>query len=222
MGKKLGMQFYIAAGLLILGIVLTQWIPQGKSMPLQKDLLSFPDQIGKWKGRPHEPFDPKILDVLRVDEYLNRYYFDSQGMWISLYIGYFRDQITGEMIHSPRNCMPGAGWNFTEMQDITLDVPGDSSLKVHAVRSVLVGGQQRMLTYYWYQARGRFLTNEYWDRIYLVWDAMRYNRTDGALVRVLAPLPKEGSFEEIEAQMQKFIIQFAPTLVNDYFPPAVG
>lgn len=220
--KKLGIQFYIAAALLILGIVLTQWIPQGVSMPLQQDLLTFPDRFGKWEGSPHEPFDPKILDVLRVDDYLNRYYYDPEGLWISLYIGYFRDQMTGEMIHSPRNCMPGSGWNFTEMQNITLDVPDDPTLKIHAVRSIMVSGQQRMLTYYWYQARGRFLTNEYWDRVYLVLDAMRYKRTDGALVRVLAPLPKEGNIEQIEAEMQDFILQFAPTLISDFFPPTVG
>ncbi|GAK59176.1 eight transmembrane protein EpsH [Candidatus Vecturithrix granuli] len=220
--KKLGIQFYIAAALLIIGIVLTQWVPQGKSMPLQKDLLTFPDQLGKWEGKPHEPFDPKILEVLRVDDYLNRYYYNPEGQWISLYVGYFRDQMTGEMIHSPRNCLPGSGWNFTEMQNVTLEVPGNPSLKINAVRSVLISGQQRMLTYYWYQARGRFLTSEYWDRVYLVLDAMRYHRTDGALIRVLTPLPKEGSFEEIEAQMQDFILQFTPTLVSDYFPPAVG
>jgi EpsI family protein len=130
--------------------------------------------------------------------------------------------MTGEMIHSPRNCMPGSGWNFTEMQNITLDVPDDPTLKIHAVRSIMVSGQQRMLTYYWYQARGRFLTNEYWDRVYLVLDAMRYKRTDGALVRVLAPLPKEGNIEQIEAEMQDFILQFAPTLISDFFPPTVG
>lgn len=220
--KKLGIQFYIAAALLMIGIVLTQGVPQGKSMPLQKDLLTFPDQFGQWKGGPHEPFDPKILDVLRVDDYLNRLYYNPDGWWISLYIGYFRDQMTGEMIHSPRNCMPGSGWNFTEVQNVTLEAPGNPALKINAVRSVLVGGQQRMLTYYWYQARGRFLTSEYWDRMYLVLDAMRYNRTDGALVRVLTPLPKEGGFEQIEADMQDFILQFAPPLVSDYFPPAVG
>ena len=191
-------------------------------MPLRRDVLTFPEQFGKWQGRPHEPFDPKILEVLRVDDYLNRYYYDPEGLWISLYIGYFHDQSSGEMIHSPRNCMPGSGWNFTEMRNVTLEAPGDPSLKIHAVRSVLISGQQRMLTYYWYHARGRFLTSEYWDRVYLVLDAMRHKRTDGALVRVLAPLPKEGNIEQIEAEMQNFILQFTPTLVSDYFPPGVG
>ena len=99
MWKKLGKHFYIAIVLLIVTIFLVQRVPHGKSMPLQKDILTFQDQIGSWKGGPHKPFDPQILDVLRVDDYLNRTYYDENGSWISLYIGYFRDQMSGETIH---------------------------------------------------------------------------------------------------------------------------
>lgn len=220
--KKLGKQFYISVGLILVAIFFIQRVPHGKSMPLQKDILTFEDQIGPWKGGPHQPFEPKILDVLRVDEYLNRYYYNKNGDWISLYIGYFRDQISGETIHSPRNCMPGSGWNFVQMRTVTLNVKGKHPLKIKAVRAVLINGEERMLTYYWYQSRGRFLTSEYWHKIYLVLDAIRYNRTDGALVRVLTPLPKEGDFKDIEAQLQDFIIQFVPKLQYEYFPPPVG
>jgi EpsI family protein len=222
MWKKLGKHFYIAVVLLIVTIFFIQRVPHGKSMPLQKDILTFQDQIGPWKGGPHQPFDPKILDVLRVDDYLNRTYYDQNGSWISLYIGYFRDQMSGETIHSPRNCMPGSGWNFTQTRPVTLTATGKYPLKIKAFRSILVSGEDRLLTYYWYQSRGRFLTSEYWHKIYLVLDAIRYNRTDGSLVRVLAPLPKQGNFEEIEAQMQDFIIEFTPSLQYEYFPPAVG
>ncbi|MBD3305121.1 EpsI family protein [candidate division KSB3 bacterium] len=223
MTKRFGKHFYLTAGLLIIAILLSQRIPHGKSMPLQQDLLTFGEQIGSWKGGPHRPFEPKILDVLRVDEYLNRTYLqEGNDIWISLYIGYFQDQITGQTIHSPRNCMPGSGWNFTQIRPVTLTTEGDPPLQIHALRSVLVSGNTRLLTYYWYHSRGRFITNEYWHKIYLVLDAIRYNRTDGALVRVLAPLPEEGSFEEIEAQVQAFIVQFTPQLHYEYFPPPVG
>lgn len=118
--------------------------------------------------------------------------------------------------------MPGSGWNFTQTQDVTLEAEGEKLLSINAQRSVLVNGEQRMLTYYWYQSRGRFITNEYWHKIYLVLDAIRYNRTDGALVRVLAPLPKEGNFSDIESQVKNFILQMTPTLQYEYFPTAVG
>ena len=220
--KKLGAPFYISVGFLLVGIFLIYRAPHGKSMPLQKDILTFQEQIGPWKGGPHEAFDIKVLDVLRVDDYLNRVYYDAQGAWISLYVGYFRDQIDGETIHSPRNCMPGSGWNFTQSQPITLTAGGEKPIEISATRAVLVNGEERRLAYYWFQSRGRFLTSEYWHKIYLVLDAIWYNRTDGALVRVLAPLPKEGGFEDIEAQVQDFIIRFTPTLQDEFFPPGVG
>ncbi len=81
--KKLGIQFYIAAALLILGIVLTQWIPARSINAVTTRFTHLPDRFGKWEGSSHEPFDPKILDVLRVDDYLNRYYYDPEGLWIS-------------------------------------------------------------------------------------------------------------------------------------------
>ena len=213
MWKKLGKEFYIAAALMIIAIVFIQRVPHGKTMPLQRDILTFPDHIGQWKGDIHKPFDPKILDVLRVDDYLNRVYYDREGSWISLYIGYFRDQISGETIHSPRNCMPGSGWNFTDLQEVTLQTKYEEQpFKIKALRSVMVHGDNRMLTYYWYQSRGRFMTNEYWHKIFLVLDAIRYDRTDGALVRVLMPLPKDAKIEQVDAQLQKFILDFTPQL----------
>jgi EpsI family protein len=222
MKKTLGKQFYITIVALIVGIFLIQRVPHGKTMSLQKDIENFELQIGSWKGGPHSSFDPKVLDVLRVDDYLNRTYYNEAGEWISLYVGYFRDQKEGETIHSPRNCMPGSGWNFTQNQVVTFDIEGKEPLTFQVLRSVLVSGEERMLTYYWYQSRGRFLTSEYWHKIYLVLDAIRYNRTDGALVRVLAPLPKEGDIDKVEAQVKDFITTFTPILQYEYFPPAVG
>ena len=223
--KKLGKHFYIAIVLLIVTIVLVRNVSSGISVPLQKNIENFEPQIGSWKGGPHQPFEPIILDVLRVDDYLNRVYYNEAGDWISLYVGYFRDQKEGETIHSPRNCMPGSGWNFTQNQVVTFDVDnveGKYPIKLQAHRAILVNGEERMLTYYWYQSRGRFLTSEYWHKIYLVLDSIFYNRTDGALVRVLTPLPEEKDFDKIDAQVKDFIVKFAPILQYEYFPPPVG
>jgi EpsI family protein len=117
--------------------------------------------------------------------------------------------------------MPGAGWNFLDTQEVTLQATGNKPLTIHALRAILVNGEERLLTYYWYQSRGRFETSEYWQKINLVTDAIRYNRTDGSLVRVLAPIPK-GDFEDVDALLRDFIIQFTPTLYYDYFPKPVG
>ncbi|PIE32596.1 EpsI family protein [candidate division KSB3 bacterium] len=221
MWKQFGTQFYVAMAVILVTIFLIYRAPHGKSMPLQKDILEFPEQFGSWQGGGSRTLDDKVMDILRVDNYLDRVYYDEQGRWISLYIGYFQDQKDGETIHSPRNCMPGSGWNFTKMQPVTLDIGGEHPLTVQAVRSILVHGENRMLTYYWYQSRGRFITSEYWHKFYLVYDGMRHNRTDGALVRVLAPLSENSDIQTVEEDMETFIADFAPILQYEYLPPGV-
>jgi EpsI family protein len=41
---------------------------------------------------------------------------------------------------------------------------------------------------YWYQSHGRVVASEYWGKFYLVYDALRLNRTDAALIRIVAPV----------------------------------
>ena len=222
MWKQFGKPFYVTLALLLITTFFVYRAPRGQSIPLRQDLNNFPEQIGAWRGEVSRVMDPNVLEILRVDHYLDRLYRNESGLWISLYIGYFEDQKDGETVHSPRNCMPGSGWNFLETTPMTLQAAGPKPLTIHALRAVLVNGEQRMLTYYWYQSRGRFETSEYWQKINLVADAMRYNRTDGALVRVLAPLPPKGEYADIDALMREFIIQFMPTLYYEYFPEPVA
>ncbi len=222
MWKQFGKPFYVTLALLLITTFFVYRAPHGQSIPLRQDLNNFPEQIGAWRGEVSRVMDPNVLEILRVDHYLDRLYRNESGLWISLYIGYFEDQKDGETVHSPRNCMPGSGWNFLETTPITLPAAGAKPLTIQALRAVLVNGEQRMLTYYWYQSRGRFETSEYWQKINLVADAMRYNRTDGALVRVLAPLPPKGEYADIDALMRDFIIQFMPTLYYEYFPEPVA
>jgi len=219
--KKFGKEFYIAAALLVGGIILIQWVLRRESPPIppKQPIADFAAQIGSWQGEQNQPFEQKVLAILRVDEYLNRVYRNEKGDWISLYIGYFRDQKNGETVHSPKNCMPGSGWNFTQTQVVTFDaINGQYPIKPKALRAIIVNGKERMLTYYWFQGRGRFLTSEYWQKIYLVLDTIRYQRNEEALVRVLAPLPQEGNIDAIEAQLKEFIVKMLPILQYEYFP----
>ncbi len=53
---------------------------------------------------------------------------------------------------------------------------------------VIRNGESRQFVLYWYQAHGRSVANEYVSKAYLIADAIRMNRTDGALVRVITPI----------------------------------
>ena len=133
-----------------------------------------------------------------------------QSQPIGLFIGYFPTQRTGVTIHSPKNCLPGAGWAFESSQYVDLN---DANGKAHRVGEyIIANGEERQFVIYWYQAHGRSVANEYMAKIYMVTDAMRMNRTDGALVRVITPIdPREGA-SAARARAEAFTAQLAPML----------
>jgi EpsI family protein len=104
---------------------------------------------------------------------------------VSLYIGYYGSQRQGDTIHSPQNCLPGAGWQPVEGGRVPLDVDGR---RVTVNRYVIQKGLDRQVVLYWYQGRGRVVANEYANKLWLMLDAARLHRSDGALVRVVAPV----------------------------------
>jgi EpsI family protein len=160
---------------------------------IREPLATLPMQLGAWSGREAPDLEKKILDVLGVDDYTRRTFFaGSEAGWVSLYIGYYRSQRQGDTVHSPLNCLPGAGWTPISQDRATLmvkDTPTASvDREVTINRFVIQKGLQRQLVLYWYQSHGRVVASEYWGRIYTVTDAIRHNRTDAALVRVIVPI----------------------------------
>lgn len=218
-----GKHVVVALIVLLVGIFFVYRAPHGKSMALQQSIFTFEDQIGEWKGEHPRELDEKVLEVLRLNNYVDRVYRNSRGEWISLYVGYFEDQKSGQTIHSPKNCLPGAGWNFAQSQEVILTIESEyPTITLKALRGILVNRNEKLLSYYWFQSRGRFIASEYWHKFYLILDAIRYNRTDGSLVRVLVPIPENGDIEQVDAQIKAFIKEFTPILQYKYFPEPAG
>jgi EpsI family protein len=115
---------------------------------------------------------------------------NAAGQPVSLYVGYYASQRQGDTIHSPQNCLPGAGWQPVEGGSAPLDV-GGRRLTVN--RYVIQKGLDRQVVLYWYQGRGRVIANEYANKFWLMLDAARLHRSDGALVRVVAPVVRSAN-----------------------------
>jgi EpsI family protein len=178
----------------------------GDPIPLAKPLAQFPAAIGSWHGQD-VPIDQALLKVAGVDEYLNRTYEDrSAGFPIFLYVGYYRTQQTGEEIHSPENCLPGAGWQPESRTVLQLPLPEGGTVPVNLY--VIQKGLDREAVVYWYQSNGRILASEYWAKIYLVLDTIRYHRTDAALVRVVTPMGKDAqsAYERVTTFAQRTMV----------------
>lgn len=157
----------------------------GHEAAVERDsLTTLPYEIGSWRGREATPFTGDVVAQLGVDDYIHRSYVDEGGRPIGLYAGYYGSQRQGDTIHSPQNCLPGAGWRPVESSIIALDVNG-RSLPVN--RYVIQKGLDKQVVLYWYQGRGRVVANEFKNKALLMWDAATLRRTNGGLVRVIAP-----------------------------------
>jgi EpsI family protein len=159
-------------------------------------LAELPATIAAWHGRDAAPFDDDIVAELGVDDYINRHYVRDARPSVALYVGYYASQRQGDTIHSPQNCLPGAGWRPVSSERVTLDA-GGTPIEVN--RYLIQKGVERQAVLYWYQGRGRVVANEYANKLWLMFDAARLRRTNGALVRMITPVvgTPSSAFEEL-------------------------
>ena len=202
---------YWTVVLLLCGVVLILYA-RGNSdrIPVSEPLAQVPRTIAGWVG-VDIPIDQESLDVLGAGDFLSRLYAqDDRSKQLGLFIGYFPSQRTGVTIHSPKHCLPGAGWAFESSEYIDLK---DGNGKPHHVGEYIISnGENRQFVIYWYEEHGRSVANEYTAKIYMVTDALRLNRTDGGLVRVITSIdPKEGTYVA-KARAEAFVAKLAPLL----------
>lgn len=156
--------------------------------PPHRTLSEFPQAIGDWTMYREGVVEDAVQEVLQASDTLVRYYgVKSSGTIAGLYIAYFRSQRTGVNPHSPKLCLPGAGWAPTETEIMPIEVPGRSE-QININRYVIAKGEEKSVVLYWYQGRGRVTASEYYARAYLVADSIRYNRSDTSLVRIIVPV----------------------------------
>ena len=154
--------------------------------------------------------------ILGDGEFLHRVYRSSQDEpAVEFFLAFFPSQRTGSSIHSPKNCLPGAGWVPVESSHIPLRDSDGKTISVN--RFIIARGPDRQLVLYWYQSHGRVVASEYWAKFYLVADAIHLNRSDGSLVRVITPLTRSESLESGQQRAVEFAQAILPVLDN-YIP----
>jgi EpsI family protein len=152
--------------------------------------------------------DLATMRVLGVDDYVMRSYSTADQL-VGLYVGYYRSQRQGDTIHSPMNCLPGAGWVPVEAGRLLIPTAGG---EVEVNQYLIQKGEERQVALYWYEGRGRTVASEYWSKAFLVWDAASRNRTDGALVRVLSPVARGEGTADAARRAQAFTERLLPLL----------
>ena len=179
----------IVSAVLVLSFGLRMWVSAAPAPPPRESLANFPKQVGDFKMTGEETLDEPIQGVLRADDYMLRRYVNTAGQPVDFFVAYYKTQKAGESMHSPKNCLPGWGWQILSMDEVPLN-PEDKQHPTMVNRYVIEKDGQRSVVFYWYQANGRVIASEYWGKIVLVWDALRSGRRDGSIVRFVVPIPK--------------------------------
>ena len=186
-------------------------------IPARKAFLNFPLQMGNWQGR-NDYLSQYYLDELKLTDYaIINYAQPESGAGINFYSAYYQAQRRGVAVHSPKGCMPGDGWQITDFgQRAFPDIIVDGN-PLELNRAVIQKGDSKQLVYYWFQQRGRTITNEYLAKWYLFYDALTMNRTDGALIRLVTSVGNTEAIEKADQRLQTFMRQLVPEL-QGYIP----
>jgi EpsI family protein len=175
------------------GVLLVQTIGRQNPMPLARPLTEIPMSLEGYDGTELKVSEAEQR-VAGMSSYVSRTYGRDSTPAFWVYVGYYESQTQGKTIHSPKNCLPGAGWEPLESAPVQLAL---STGPVPVNRYLIANEKQRALVLYWYQGRGRISANEYLVKWELLRDATLRRRTDEALVRVIVPI--RGTEEEAEA-----------------------
>ena len=189
---------------------------RGEKTPVYRPLDQFPTALGSWQMIQQGVMEPEVKDVLRADDYITRFYGNKDThKAANLFVAFFKSQRAGQAPHSPKNCLPGSGWIWTVSDTIPIQIPNHSE-PVRVNRYIVQKGAEKSLVLYWYQSRERVVASEYMAKVYVVSDALRYNRTDTSLVRVVVPVQdkdEQGATDNAVSFVQAFfdpLAQFLP------------
>lgn len=202
--RPLPITMIVATVLIVGALVPATAIPNRvESVPDRETFGSFPLSFDGWSGRS-ETLEQIYLDALKLTDYALINYTNDTGNVVNFYTAYYESQRKGQSAHSPRSCIPGGGWRIESLTQVPVPegAPGGGDLEVNRV--LISNGNHKQLVYYWFQQRGRIITNEYLVKWFVFWDALTKNRTDGSLIRLTIPIAPGKDVDELEKTLQRF------------------
>lgn len=209
--------FWYSLALLAAATVTVSWMDRRtEQIPDRPSFDEFPISLGAWQGK-RKPMEKEVVAGLGLTDYLLADFQDGSGAAVNFYVAYYASQRKGVSPHSPKVCLPGGGWVIISSSDKLLGGKEGLGKSFQANRVVIQKGKTRQLVYYWFQERGRRMSNEYWMKWYLLKDALLANRTDGALVRFTTYISESEPEATADRRMEALIDEAEPYLPR-YIP----
>lgn len=176
--------------------------PGGGTRPVERESFAlFPMRFGEWRGST-SALDPEIERVLAADDYLNASFIDlDAAAGVSMFVAFYQRQTEGQGIHSPEVCLPVGGWEIYSLQQHVVDLPDTPYGRFQVNRAVIQKGISKQLVYYWFEQRGRRMTNDFNAKMTVVADSLTRGRSDGAMVRFITPIGEGESEATADARL---------------------
>jgi EpsI family protein len=167
--------------MLTTALLLRGWTLHRAESRFDRPLVAIPSHLGVWHLTAEQELPPGVQGKLRATSYLSRTYTNGP-ITLDLLIAYYATQRAGESMHSPKHCLPGAGWDISGHQEIAVTSPGYTAV---INRYAIQKGAQHAATLYWYQSQDRIIASEYKAKLVLAYDSIWRGKTDGSLVRIV-------------------------------------
>jgi exosortase D (VPLPA-CTERM-specific) len=198
----------ILAATLLTAAVSAGWqvLPAREVTQIERDPLAlFPRNLGDWNATTSR-LEPEVAAVLGADDYINaRFDTLSEATSVSLFVGYYEKQTEGEGIHSPEVCLPTGGWEIFTLEEVPVDMSGTAYGVFNANRAVIQKGLSKQLVYYWFEGRGKRISNDFSAKLSVLADSLTLGRTDGALIRYVTPIAPGEDEVDAEARLLRFM-----------------
>jgi exosortase D (VPLPA-CTERM-specific) len=208
--------FAASIALLVAGFAIAEAVTvESLIVPERRAFANVPAEFDGWEAKVR-PMDPSVAETLGADDTIVVDLGAPDGAFFNLYMAYLDAQRDGRSWHSPRQCIPGGGWEIAR-HDIRKGVTA-SGRPIAYNRMLIENGDARQLVYYWYDQRGRKVANEFVMKFWLIYDAVARKRSDGAMVRLITPLDVADTLEAADARLLGMVDRvdaFLPAYVPD-------
>lgn len=208
-----------STGLILLALsipVASSLAPQEFPPPERRSFADFPLQLDVWQG-VSSPLDRQYLDALQLDDYVLADYTATEQPPVNVYVAYYQSPKKGRSSHSPRQCIPGGGWEIMSLEPLRMDRVSGPMSGQEVNRAVIQKGGHKQIVYYWFKQRDRWITSEYVVKFFLFWDSLTRRRADGALVRLTSAVHAGESEAVVDKRLQDMAGLVTP-LLGHYVP----
>jgi EpsI family protein len=157
--------------------------------------------------------EPAVEEVLAADDYIDITYFaPGEQLPVNFFTAWYARQTEGQGLHSPEVCLPVGGWEIFSLAPYTVSMPDTVYGTFEVNRAVIQKELSYQLVYYWFEQRGRRMTNDFAAKMTVIYDSLTLGRTDGALVRFVTPIGSDETEADADARLQRLMAEVLPRL----------